>query len=241
MPHLLERCDDEEAQELLSVAMSQYHSSLADEEVQVGLLAAKRAKKKGGGWVDGPVLALRGFACCATVQVTNLKERALGMPDAIITLNWEWWGRALKSSRLAVMDHELEHLELAVDHEGEPKQDSLNRPLLMLRKHDWEFGGFLSIVERHGINAVEALAVKGVATSPVFIQRKLFKPEDFEPLEQPEDDEPTDDIVKPRFKAGRIINIGAMSRDGIEEVLRNILVESTDALANQQKRRKKGD
>lgn len=239
MPHLIEKCEDEEAQELLSEAMTEFHSSLSDGDVEIGLLAARRAKKKSGEWVPGPVLALRGFACCATVQITKLKDRAMGMPDAVITLNWEWWGRALKSARLAVMDHELQHLELAVDHEGGTKLDSLNRPVLVMRKHDWEFGGFMEIVARHGISAVEALAVKGVATSPVFVQRKLFKPEDFEPSEETDSTEATDGDVKPRFRAGRIINVSAMSQYQIEQVFRDILTESTDALANEAPQRKK--
>ncbi len=52
------------------------------------------------------------------------------------------------------MDHELTHLELA-EKEGAPVLDDGGRPKLKMRLHDYEFGWFTEVAERHKENAIE--------------------------------------------------------------------------------------
>ncbi len=180
MGRIITKLEDADVEEMLDEAKSRFHQELCNNDVTVGLLKAERKKRKDGTWTDGPVLAVRGHTCAATIQITSTKHRALGVPDAIITINWEWWGNHNNGLRLAMLDHELTHIEVELDGEGVGKRDDVDRPKLLTRYHDWEFGGFLSIVQRHGINAVEALSVKQVATSETFTQKRLFCAEDFD-------------------------------------------------------------
>ncbi len=180
MATVITKLEDAEVEDMLETAMSKFHESLKNNEVTIGLLKAERKKRKDNTWTDGPVLAVRGHSCAATIKVTNIKHRALGVPDAIITINWEWWGQHDNKLRLAVLDHELTHIEVDVDGEGIGKRDDLDRPKLLTRYHDWELGGFLGVVQRHGLNAVEAIGIKQVATSETFQQERLFSAEDFD-------------------------------------------------------------
>lgn len=73
------------------------------------------------------------------------------------------WNKASDRQRLALIDHELEHLALIENKptKKEPnltgfKRDDLGRPKLKTRPHDWELAGFQTIALRHGENSHEA-------------------------------------------------------------------------------------
>jgi len=78
-----------------------------------------------------------------------LKERALGRGDAEICLDGEWWKDAPEPEQRALLDHELHHIEVKII-EGAMACDDLGRPLLKIRKHDYELGLFTIIAQRHG-------------------------------------------------------------------------------------------
>lgn len=113
---------------------------------------------------SGPVLKHQGYAAAAVVSITPVKQRALGVADAIIVVDRATWLDLSALQRDALMDHELYHLHWKVDDEGKPLSDGLGRPKLAMRKHDWKIEGFDEIVQRHGLNALEALAAKHVLT-----------------------------------------------------------------------------
>jgi hypothetical protein len=54
----------------------------------------------------------------------------------------------------ALIDHELEHIEVKMDGKR-PKLDCRGRPKIGMRKHDYQFGWFRSIAERHGVASGE--------------------------------------------------------------------------------------
>jgi hypothetical protein len=78
-------------------------------------------------------------------------DRQLHGYDAAILLNFEAWGAAEfgKEHQAALLDHELCHGALAMDENGEAKQDEDGRMVYRVRKHDVE--EFVCIIERHGI------------------------------------------------------------------------------------------
>jgi hypothetical protein len=98
-----------------------------------------------------PVLKHQGYPAGAVVRITPLKDRALGMADATIVVDRAGWLALSQRQRIALLDHELTHLERKIDKEtGELVCDVLDRPKLGMRKHDHSFGWFDEVAQRHG-------------------------------------------------------------------------------------------
>lgn len=110
------------------------------------------------------VLRHGGYGAYATARITPLRERALGVDDAIITIDRASWLNFKGSQAEALLDHELYHLERVIDPDKpkpEQKQiDSLGRPRLKIRRHDRQFGWFDEIARRHGDNSLEVRQAK---------------------------------------------------------------------------------
>lgn len=98
-----------------------------------------------------PVLKHQGYPAAAVVRITSLRDRALGMADAIIVVDRSTWASLSMAQKDALIDHELYHLVQVVDEEtNKPKGDSLGRPKLKMRQHDHQLGWFDEIAQRHG-------------------------------------------------------------------------------------------
>jgi hypothetical protein len=138
-----------DAFDLLRKVRSKYHGRLDENEVTVGLLRAWPNE------TEENAVKLHGYPCAAVVKITPYAQRVLGIPDAVITLDGRAWDRFSEKERVALLDHELEHLELAVDSEGNLKSDDHGRPKLRMKLHDWELGGFAAVAGRHGTAALE--------------------------------------------------------------------------------------
>lgn len=138
-------------------AMRRWHPDLVKYGVTVAVLEAHAARDKEG-QPKGPALKLHGEQCWAVVQINSQKDRAEGKTDATITVDGDRWEELSDESALAVMDHELYHLAVCPDDENEGAilLDDCNRPKLKMRMHDFVIGGFSQIIDRHGVNAVEA-------------------------------------------------------------------------------------
>lgn len=109
---------------------------------------------------DEQVLKHQGYPAAAVVKITALRDRALGIADAIITVDRVYWQTLTAPQKNALIDHELEHLDRVVDPETDkPKRDALGRPKLRMRRHSHQIGFFTDILKRHGENAVEAKMV----------------------------------------------------------------------------------
>lgn len=124
-----------------------YHDRLTDVTV-TGLFAFDTESSL-------PVLKHQGYAAGAIVRITPLKDRALGMADATIVVDRAGWLALSQRQRVALLDHELTHLEVKTDEEEGAKDpvivfDALGRPKLLMRKHDHQFGWFDEVAQRHG-------------------------------------------------------------------------------------------
>jgi Putative phage metallopeptidase len=85
------------------------------------------------------------------VRIPPLKDRALGIADAQIVIDRAGWLALSQRQRDALVDHELTHLTRKIDKEtGEMLVDILDRPKLVMRKHDHQHGWFDEIAQRHG-------------------------------------------------------------------------------------------
>jgi hypothetical protein len=134
--------------------MDRYHPQLRDAKVTLAMLMAFPTKDKNGD-TTGPALTHNGYPAAAVVKIIGLKERTDGRADAELVIDGDNWPLLSEAQRDALVDHELEHLELKTDKDGLLVRDDLERPKLVIRKHDHQFGWFDAIVRRHGRDSLE--------------------------------------------------------------------------------------
>lgn len=151
---------DADVTELLDRAMREFHPDLAEHGVRVGVLMAASD-------TDAPAVKAHGYAAVASVRVVPLKDRLTKGYDAELVLDRDHWLRINARRKLALLDHELTHLEvkrravkMPKGYQGDPvtvvDTDDLGRPKLRTRKGDVCAGdGFKEVVARHGDDADE--------------------------------------------------------------------------------------
>ena len=100
------------------------------------------------------------------MKVVGELEREMHDFDAALILNRETWAKFDDKQRAALVDHELCHLELARDEEGETLYDGHGRIKYRARKHDVE--EFEAIILRHGCYKadLESFARAALASDP---------------------------------------------------------------------------
>jgi DNA segregation ATPase FtsK/SpoIIIE-like protein len=136
---------EEKVQAACRATMEQFHEPLAALGVNVLCVFAKAEDKKG---FPLPAVKLRGRSCYATIRAVSDEDRAAGMPDAVMTIDHVLWKTLSTERQVALLDHELTHIELAGG-------ESSSGVSLAMRKHDWELAGFFDVVKRHGKDAIE--------------------------------------------------------------------------------------
>lgn len=91
-----------------------------------------------------------GWAKKATdLEREQVKDKGGDAHDFTVALNFDAWQRFGEKERAALMEHELLHCQVALDAEGEVKQDERGRTVCRMRGHDIE--EFRAIVERYGL------------------------------------------------------------------------------------------
>jgi hypothetical protein len=110
-------------------------------------------------------ITLRGHRAYGLCRIVNLKDRAKGNGDAEIVIDHDYWQEIPEAQQRALVDHELNHIQICVNKKGDPKFDDLNRPKLALRKHDIEVGWFSSVAQRHGAHSLEQIQAKQILDS----------------------------------------------------------------------------
>lgn len=148
------------------------HKPLVDVGVRTDLVFAYADTDKDG-MPLGPALKQHGVAALGICRIIPAKQRALGRGDAEISLDGDWWRDAPQAQRRALLDHEFHHLQTVPDKHGQPKFDYLKRPKLRLRKHDFQFGWFVAIAQRHGGNSQECIQARAICD----VAGQLFWPE----------------------------------------------------------------
>lgn len=106
-------------------------------------------------------ITARGFRALGQCRKISLKDRSVGRGDAEIVLDADHWKDAGDAERKALLDHELNHIEVKEDERGH-LVDDLDRPVLKMRKHDLEVGWFHSVAARHGAHSCERIQAKQI-------------------------------------------------------------------------------
>lgn len=134
-----------EALACLGTAREEWHDDRL-EGVRVGLIFAYAPEDEETGDPTGPALKRHGVPCLALARIVSAKDRVAGLPDALIYVDGAAWKGLTEREKLALLDHELTHIGFP-ENRGE---DCGGRPKLKMRDHDYEFGFFTEVAERHG-------------------------------------------------------------------------------------------
>src|SRR5690606_5222802 len=107
---------------------------------------------------------VNGYPAAAMVKINSYRDRVEGKADATIFIDADEWEGLDDPRREALIDHELQHLEVKRDPDtGAPLSDDAGRPKLKIRKHDHQYGWFDVIAERHGDASYEVRQAKAFA------------------------------------------------------------------------------
>lgn len=127
-----------------------FHPELKDAGVKIDLLSVAD---------DDPevehALKVRGIPAYATCRAVDIKGRTMGRGDAEIVIDEARFLTMPDATKDAVLDHELEHIEIQFTKKGKVKLDCCRRPKIKMKLHDVEFGWFESIAKRHGVASIE--------------------------------------------------------------------------------------
>lgn len=104
--------------------------------------------KIGAAWMINRKPDRDGFLQLGRLKKCSELERQLHGLDAIVVLNQEKWRVLNEAQRIALMHHELCHLEPALDNEGEQAIDGHGKRKWRGRRHDIE--EFRDVVATHG-------------------------------------------------------------------------------------------
>jgi hypothetical protein len=162
----------------------QTHQPLLDAKVKIDFVFAMPEIDEKTGNPKSDALKKNGLRALGLCRAMPLKDRSMGRADAEITIDQYWWESAIEPEQMALLDHELHHIDLKLEH-GKPVLDDLGRPVLKMRPHDFEVGWFAVIAARHGINSQERKqAQKAITDLGQYFWPELFAPsETSAPLE----------------------------------------------------------
>lgn len=150
------------AEKLLEEFIS--YKPLLEAKVKIDFLFAF-AEVGEDGESKGHALMKHGVRALGICRKLGIKDRVMGRGDAEIAIDGDWWKDATNARRRALLDHEMHHLEVKEDDDGNVLRDDLKRPKLKLRKHDVEVGWFALVAGRHGSNSLEIEQAKQMMDS----------------------------------------------------------------------------
>ena len=101
----------------------------------------------------------RAYGLC---KIISLKDRAKGNGDVEILIDHDYWANLPEPQQRALLDHELNHIQVCLTKAGTMKIDDLERPKIAMRKHDIEVGWFSSVAQRHGRNSIEQIQAREI-------------------------------------------------------------------------------
>lgn len=134
--------------DLIREAMRKYHPNLIAAEVSISALLASSP--------DGEPLKERGVSVPAIIRINNYRDRVKGMTDATVEIDAIAWEEKSEEERVALLDRELEWLELVRDKKTKTvKTDNAGRPKLKRRRPDFAVSGRWGPIERHRRAALE--------------------------------------------------------------------------------------
>lgn len=146
--------DDVETIEMFNEILNKYYGDLVDAKVTINILYA-HATKDDEGNIKGVALKHQGWPVAAIVKVNSVKDRVEGKCDATISIDGDEWPNRSNTEQKSIIDHEIFHILLCYDREGNLKLDSAKRPKLRLKQHDVQMGVFKTIAKRYAEKSLD--------------------------------------------------------------------------------------
>lgn len=154
------------SQEVLDMSESiiaKHHKELDALGVTIDFVFAY-ADENEEGEKTGPAIVHNGYPADGLCKKQPLLNRLLGTADALILLDGDRWDNRSEEEQAALLDHEINHLEVAHKADGEVIRDKVNRPKLKMRLHDVQAGWFEVIAKRHGMASGEVQQAQQIAS-----------------------------------------------------------------------------
>lgn len=145
---------DQEVKDLVNQLLSEYYQEFSAIGVRIDFLFAYGPKDEEDKLV-GTAITVGGYPANGQCRILGLLDRTVGRGDAEIILDGDSWPKLETECKKALIDHELFHIVIKRNSDGDVMKDSLDRPRLKLRKHDRQFGWFEVIAKRHGEASAE--------------------------------------------------------------------------------------
>lgn len=138
--------------DIVDQVMRLYHNEIYSLEVKV---AVTMVTKLGPEDEKIPCLKLHGAFAVAVIRLTQASQRVRLKHDIEIMIDSYHWDTAGNSEKVAIIDHELQHVEVRKGRNLEIKTDDTGKPKLRLKPDDYSLTGFFLNIQRHGIAAPE--------------------------------------------------------------------------------------
>jgi hypothetical protein len=129
------------------------HKPLLQHRVKIEFIFAYASVNEKSAKISNAITR-NGVRCLGISRIIPTKDRIAGRGDAEVTLDGDWWKDANNQKRRALLDHELHHVAIQLKG-GLPVTDDAGRPKLTMRRHDYDFGWFTIIAQRHGNFSIE--------------------------------------------------------------------------------------
>jgi hypothetical protein len=133
---------------LVQDVMKIYYTDLLEQNIKIDLIDAYDS-------MGGPAVTVHGLPAAASIRVLSLKDRIMDRGDVEITFDGYVVDGFSKDEKMALIDHELYHIETKRNKDGQIKYDDIGRVEYKLKPHDREFGWFDAVARRWGKNSQE--------------------------------------------------------------------------------------
>jgi hypothetical protein len=150
MPKIYERATPEDLA-LLSYVMQLYHPALHAAGLHVALTIARKFDAN-----EEPVRCVKfaGAHAAALTRIVPARRRIYDNHDVEVELDGVTWDGLNVHRKHALLDHELTHV-VVIEVDGEIQQDDRGRPKVKLVPDDIILTAFVSVIRRHGTEALE--------------------------------------------------------------------------------------
>lgn len=146
---------------ILDKVMEMYYPDLIEYKISIDLMDAFTSDGK-------PAVMHHGKPAYAVIKQVSLKDRAKGNGDVEITIDEYRFSQLSERSQMALLDHELHHLEFKLNKDDQRSVDDLGRFLFTMKPHDIEFGWFNTVAARWGSDSIESMQARDLNSDPDF-------------------------------------------------------------------------
>jgi len=173
-----------ELRKTIDDVLQKYHSRLLrpiiEQDVTIEAIVVY-GPRNSEGVQTGPAIQVGGRNAYACIRASRLEERVAGRGDAIMWIDGDDYKKWPDKSLVAIIDHELTHVALAIDPKTEKiVLDDCGRVKIKMREHDFQVGWFDEVARRHGQHSIEVMQASTLAASgqmyfPGFELRELVR------------------------------------------------------------------